>query len=202
MTLYLRTRRIALLLAACLLIPTVAFLASGIAIAVPSFGSGSPFASLALSTLLAVALPLLLATVLHAATRPPANSAVRLVHIYDVAPTVVVALLAVLIAQLIKTLTGWEAWLNFTRSALGFTGLALTGRALLGYRLEALIAVLYVFFAAVFGRTGGGETAAWGWMIDPTYHSWHLMASLLLVALGATLAVLARTSALASHLPS
>jgi hypothetical protein len=49
------------------------------------------------------------------------------------------------------------------RNTMGLIGLQLIASRLIGYRLQTVVPVLFVFGSAIFGRNNDGSVAAWAW---------------------------------------
>ncbi|MET4781496.1 hypothetical protein ABIB56_001491 [Glaciihabitans sp. UYNi722] len=189
MLLWARTRRFGYLLLLAVSAPVLGSIVAGTSVMLPSLTSGSPFGSVPASVLLAMVLPLSLGTSLHGATPLLGSTASRPISQLDTAACLLCLAVSVSTCALLG-IVGWNEWQIYVRSSVTLLAVSLLGLPLAGYRYQSIVPVLYVFFAAVFGRGPGGKPAVWGWVIDPQLQPWHLPAAAVLLGAGATVAAL------------
>lgn len=172
-----------------IVVPAVAVSVSGgFGLLFPSLGGTSPFTSVPLSGVLSLATVVVLAYTTSDAARPVSSSATRPLRLLDLALICASIVVGSVTAAGVSSLVG-HAGLGpvYARNLIGLVGVLLISRRLIGRRLQAVPAVLYVFVAAIFGRDGLGTIAAWAWPVDRSNDSVYAILPLALAAVGIAL---------------
>ncbi len=189
MTLWLRVRRA----------PAAAFTIVGISAAVLLLGDLSAslpglFALRGLAVPIALLVPLALSTVLGyglSAGNPTIESvAARPVARLDACFALLVTLSALGVSALVQ-ISGWSDFgYAAGRNALGYTGLMLIGRRLVGGDAGTLVPAAALLFVAAFGGDDSGRPRWWAWVVAPYADglSWAFAVGLLLAGSVAALA--------------
>lgn len=178
----------------------LAFLLDSIDLVVPSFGSSSPFAQVPLYAVLPVAIPIALAGFLSAGSPPGYNASTRPVFLMDW----LTHLAALTVATFVATLLGTVGWVNgpqFIRTSIALVGIQMLFLPALRYRYQAVAPVLYLFFAAIVGRSPSGATQEWAWALTPTSADWHFAASGVALVAGSVSTLLCGRRAFAPGTP-
>lgn len=166
MSLWLRTRH-ANTIVATLVFLVVAFLAAGdVSLPMPAI-----FASYGLAVPVVLLAPLALTSVvgwgLMSGDDQLERVSSRLIDGMDAALATGAALVACLLAIIAAGVTGSPSVAASGRNALGYMGLMLVGRQLLGGRAGTLLPVGVAMMAAVFGGDASGRPRWWVWVLAP-----------------------------------
>lgn len=166
MSLWLRVRRLRPIAVVTVLVSLIALLLGGLIIPLPSLGSLSGLRiPIALIAPLAVAVTV--AWGLSIGAGPSERAAVRPIDRLDASFVAAIAgVTAVLLAAgefAGVTTTGYAA----ARNALGYVGLMLLGRWLLGSHAASVVPVGWILLIAAFGSDGAGEPRWWVWPLLP-----------------------------------
>ncbi|NJO83108.1 MAG: hypothetical protein HC828_09995 [Blastochloris sp.] len=100
-----------------------------------------------------------------------------------------IAVAALLVCLLIEQVFDIDLALETGRNALGYIGLVLLGRRMLGVQVAALVPIVVVLGLALLGISSSGAFYWWSWPFVPDNNlwSWVVMVSLLIVGMLATL---------------
>lgn len=116
------------------------------------------------------------------------TTAARPLPVIDAMYAVVIALVALAVYCAVWSTFG-SAWsiypLGAGRNALGYVGLALLGRILLGSRLAGLLPVAVVIGVALIGFHADGSPRWWAWPVADARDEFSWLAALLILAVGA-----------------
>lgn len=185
-----RTHRPVLLITGILVPAVVVAVSGGFGLLLPSLGGTSPFTSVPLSGVVSLATVVTIAYTTAGATRPVSSSATRSLRLFDLALICVAVIFGSGMALFVSSIVGRaDVGVVYARNLAGLIGLLLISRRVVGARLQALPAVLYVFVAAVFGRDGLGTIAAWAWPVDRSDDSIYSVMPLALAVMGVATAL-------------
>lgn len=167
MSLWLRTRR-ATAIAAALMFLAAAFLAAGdLSLPMPAI-----LASYGLAVPVVLLAPLALSSVLGwglmSGDEQLERVSSRPIPGMDAALASGAALLACLLALVSGAATGSPDVAGAGRNALGYVGLMLVGRRLLGGRAGTLVPAVVAVTAAVVGGDASGQPRWWVWVLAPS----------------------------------
>lgn len=140
----------------------------------PSMGTSSPFSSVRLYAIFPLACGIAVSYSLEAGERPGYVTAARRIsnldYILIITPIIVTVVVAIL-SSLLGSVIGSE----LVRNAIGFIGIQMIAAPILGYRLQSLVPVVYVFLSALFGRTYSTTVSFWAWPLgDGDLQYWYL----------------------------
>ncbi|MBF4636266.1 hypothetical protein ITJ38_17785 [Agreia pratensis] len=169
---WLRTHRVILLAAVCIAVSLVSSLLGTVSFLFPKLEGGGPFGAVPLYAALPLAVSITVSTLLGEADKPVYRTAARPRLLYDWLFSVAAIVLSCGTALLTLFVAGPGA-IETMRNLVGFVGLQWIVAPYLSYRYQAIVPVLYVFVAAVFGRAPGGQghIALWAWPLAPSTDS-------------------------------
>lgn len=124
----------------------------------------------------------------------------RLIDGMDAALATGAALVACLLAIIAAGATGSPSVAASGRNALGYMGLMLVGRQLLGGRAGTLLPVGVTMIAAVFGGDASGRPRWWVWVLAPADSPFAWAIAGICLALGITASVAGSRLVLVSRL--
>lgn len=126
---------------------------------------GRPQVAVRLALLLPLAVGIVVAWGLSSGDLLLEVVASRPLHLLDMSYAVVSALLTLMACVIVWWGTGTELALAAGRNALGYVGLTLIGRRVLGAHAAAVLPTSFVIAAALFGASAGRYGRWWAWPI-------------------------------------
>lgn len=162
---WMRTHRLTVLAIAIAITAVVTWLLGTWGISFPALGGTTPFSSVPLSAIGPLIPAIALAYCLNTGATATYGASARRVLVGDSLLYAIVALTPVLIYISTATIGTPDAT---ARNTVGYISLQLIAGRVIGYRLQALVPVLYLFAAAVFGRQPDNSIAFWAWPVAPS----------------------------------
>lgn len=167
MTLWLRVRRARVIALVVLAIAMVCVAFDGVLIPLPTLGSlrglevhVATLAPLAVAITLAWGLAMGEGALQRAPTRP--------IDLLDTAYAGIVAVLSAALFAACQALALSHVGVLAARDVIGYIGLMLLGRSLLGSNGAALLPVGMILLVAAFGADGSGDPRGWAWPVLPS----------------------------------
>lgn len=189
MTLWLRVRRayqcvITIIIVAIALIPARSFY-----LPLPNL-LGGPRLAVPLTFLLPVAVAIVVAWGLAAGDPLIEAIASRPLKLFDVGYAFSAALLALAACVLVWLTSGTDLALAAGRNVLGYIGLVLVGRRLIGAHAAALLPAGFAIAVSLFGTGIGRQTRLWAWPLAGAYDPIGWSSAIILLILGMIVALL------------
>lgn len=125
-------------------------------------------------------------------TGDPVNEylAVRSVQLLDAAAIAVLSGSFLVVGLADRLLIDSDTGFTFTRNLLGYLGLMLIGRQVVGRNLSVLLPLAFVLAVMLIGRYANGSSRWWAWPLAPPHlsHTWLFAGGLLVIGLFLTAA--------------
>lgn len=166
MRLWLRVRRVAACLGTILALAVVLIPARQINLPMPDFLEGTG-ASVPLSFFLPLAVSIAVAWGLTTGDTYAESVACRPVRLLDAAYVFFIGVLALATFTVARAIGGTDLALAAGRNSIGYLGLMLVGRKILGSNAAPLLPAGFALTAAIFGRDRMLQTRWWAWPIAP-----------------------------------
>lgn len=188
MTLWLRVRHARTCAATIVAVAVAVVLAGTLFLPLPNLLGGPPLA-VPLALLLPLAVSIVVAWGLTTGDPLLESVASRPLHLLDAAYALATATLTLLTCTLAWQLVGAELALAAGRNALGYVGLTLLGRRLLGSHAAGVLPAGCAVAVSLFGSGGDSRPRWWAWPLFPADNPIAWASAVALLVLGATVAL-------------
>lgn len=188
MNLWLRVRRTRTCAITILAVAVSLFLLGNLYLPLPNLLGGPPLA-VPLALLIPLAVGIVVAFGLTMGDPLIEAVASRPIPLFDAIHALSAALLALAACALARTVSGMDVALAAGRNAVGYVGLTLIGRRLLGPHAAPVLPAGFAVMTSLFGSSFDRQPHWWAWLLAPIddIMSWSITVALLILGIIAIL---------------